>query len=71
MKEKTVKIQLGKKLKEIREKHNKGKREIAKIIGVTRRRYRKIEKGKSPFYLRQGIVLAKYYGISLDDFAKN
>ena len=71
MKEKEVQSKLGKKLKELRKKHNKSKVQIAKIIGVSKRKYRKIEKGRADFYLGQGMTLAKYYGISLDEFAKD
>lgn len=71
MKEKEVQSKLGKKLKELRKKRNKSRMQIAKIIGVSKRKYRKIEKGRANFYLEQGMTLAKYYQISLDEFAKD
>ena len=71
MKQNLVQKNLGKKLIQLRNEQGKSEKEIASVMGITKRKYSKIEQGKAVFYLRQGIALAEYYQISLDFFAKD
>ena len=61
-------IKLGLKLRELREERGVSKKEVARVMGVSKYKYAKIERGKAIFYLGQGVELAKYYVISLDNF---
>ena len=71
MKYNLCQINLGKKLAELRKELGKSEKEIASVMGISKRKYSKIEQGKAVFYLRQGIALAQYYKISLDVFARD
>ena len=71
MKYNLCQINLGKKLAELRKERGKSEKEIANVMGISKRKYSKIEQGKAVFYLRQGIALAQYYKISLDVFARD
>lgn len=53
-------------LKDLREDHDLNQTVIAQLIGTTQQHYSKIEQGKADISGQQLIVLADYYGVSID-----
>ena len=56
-------------LKDLREDADKSQEEIAKIIGTSQSYYAQYENGKRAIPFERVVVLARYYGISLDYIA--
>ena len=56
-------------LKDLREDHDLTQAQVAKIIGTSQQHYGKYENGKIIIPFDRMIVLADYYGVSLDYIA--
>ncbi len=56
-------------LKDLREDHDLTQAQAAKIIGTSQQHYGKYESGKIIIPFDRAIVLADYYGVSLDYIA--
>ena len=55
-----------KKIRDLREDHDKTQQEIADILGTSQTMYARYERGANEMPIRHLIVLCKYYGISAD-----
>lgn len=56
-------------LKDLREDHDLTQAQAAKLIGTSQQHYGKYESGKIVIPFDRVIVLAEYYGVSLDYIA--
>ena len=56
-------------LRDIREDHDKSQAEIAQVIGTTQSYYAQYENGKRAIPFERVVILARYYGVSLDYIA--
>ncbi len=56
-------------LKDLREDHDLTQAQAAKIIGTSQQHYGKYESGKIIIPFDRAVVLADYYGVSLDYIA--
>jgi len=57
---------LQRRLKDLREDHDKSQEEIGALLKTTQQQYYKYEKGIQELPTRHLITLAKYYGTSAD-----
>ena len=57
---------LQRRLKDLREDHDKSQEEIGTLLKTTQQQYYKYEKGIQELPTRHLITLAKYYGTSAD-----
>ena len=64
-----IKMNLYKRLRDLREDADKSQEEIAKVIGTSQSYYAQYENGKRSIPFERVIVLAKYYNVSLDYLA--
>ncbi len=55
-----------KRIKDLREDHDKLQKDIAKLLGISQQYYSEYEKGNRTFPIQQLITLAKFYGTSID-----
>lgn len=55
-----------KRLRDLREDHDKTQAEIAKMLGTSQTMYARYERGASELPIRHLIKLADYYGITTD-----
>lgn len=55
-----------KRLRELREDHDLGQKEVAAVLGIDQRVYSNYETGKRDLPLRHLIRLAELYGVSTD-----
>lgn len=55
-----------KRLRDLREDHDKTQAEIAEILGTSQTMYARYERGASELPIRHLIKLADYYGITTD-----
>ena len=55
-----------KRIKELREDHDKKQIEVANVLGISQQYYSEYEKGKRPIPLEKIKILAKLYGTSID-----
>jgi len=55
-----------KRLRELREDHDLGQKEVAAVLGIDQRVYSNYETGKRELPLRHLVRLAEYYGVSAD-----
>lgn len=55
-----------KRLRDLREDHDKTQAEIAKMLGTSQTMYARYERGASELPIRHLIKLADYYGVSTD-----
>ena len=53
-------------IRDLREDHDKTQKEIADILGTTQPQYARYESGERELPMHHFICLAKYYNISLD-----
>ena len=53
-------------LKDLREDHDKTQKQIADLLGTTQPQYARYETGERELPMHHFITLAKYYNISLD-----
>lgn len=56
-------------LRDLREDHDLTQAQVAKIIGTSQQHYGKYESGRIVIPFDRVIVLAEYYGVSLDYIA--
>lgn len=56
-------------LKDLREDHDLTQAQAAKIIGTSQQHYGKYESGKIIIPFDRAVILADYYGVSLDYIA--
>ena len=55
-----------KRIRDLREDHDKSQAEIAKMLGTSQTMYARYERGASELPIRHLIKLADYYGVSAD-----
>ena len=55
-----------KRLRDLREDHDKTQQDIASVLGTSQTMYARYERGANELPLRHLIVLCKYYGVSAD-----
>ena len=53
-------------LRDLREDHDKTQRDIADILGTSQTMYARYERGANELPLRHLLTLAEYYGVSAD-----
>ena len=53
-------------LRDLREDHDKTQQQIADILGTSQTMYARSERGANELPLRHLLVLADYYGVSVD-----
>lgn len=53
-------------LRDLREDHDKTQQQIADILGTSQTMYARYERGTNELPLRHLLVLADYYGVSVD-----
>ena len=53
-------------LRDLREDHDKTQQDIADILGTSQTRYARYERGANELPLRHLLTLAEYYGVSTD-----
>ena len=55
-----------KRIRDLREDHDKTQQEIAEVLGTSQTMYARYERGANELPLRHLITLCKYYGVSAD-----
>ena len=55
-----------KKIRDLREDHDKTQQEIADVLGTSQTMYARYERGANEMPIRHLIVLCKYYDVSAD-----
>ena len=55
-----------KRIRDLREDHDKTQQEIADILGTSQTMYARYERGANELPIRHLITLCKYYGVSAD-----
>ena len=55
-----------KRIRDLREDHDKTQQEIAVVLGTSQIMYARYERGANEMPIRHLIVLCKYYGVSAD-----
>ncbi len=55
-----------KRLKDLREDHDKLQKDIASLLGISQQYYSEYEKGNRTMPIQHLITLAKFYGTSVD-----
>ena len=55
-----------KRIRDLREDHDKTQQEIAEVLGTSQTMYARYERGANELPLRHVITLCKYYGVSAD-----
>ena len=55
-----------KRIRELREDHDKTQKDIALILNTTQQHYSRIEKGQTEITADRVVILAKYYNVSTD-----
>lgn len=55
-----------KRIRDLREDHDKTQREIAEILGTSQTMYARYERGANELPIRHLIILAKYYNVTTD-----
>ena len=53
-------------LRDLREDHDKTQQQIADLLGTSQTMYARYERGATELPLRHLLVLADYYGVSVD-----
>lgn len=53
-------------LRDLREDHDKTQQEIAEVLGTSQTMYARYERGANELPLRHLLKLAEYYGVSAD-----
>ena len=62
-------MQVYRRIRDLREDHDKTQAEIASVLGIQQPQYARYENGTNEMPLRYFIILARYYGVSLDYLA--
>ncbi|MBP5349912.1 MAG: helix-turn-helix transcriptional regulator [Clostridia bacterium] len=57
-----------KRMRDLREDHDKTQREIAEILGTSQTMYARYERGANELPIRHLVKLCDYYGVSADYF---
>ena len=55
-----------KRIRDLREDHDKTQQEIANMLGTSQTMYARYERGANELPIRHLIALCKYYGVSAD-----
>ena len=55
-----------KRIRDLREDHDKTQQEIAEVLGTSQTMYARYERGANEMPIRHLIVLCKYYNVSAD-----
>ena len=55
-----------KRIRDLREDHDKTQQEIAEVLGTSQTMYARYERGANELPVRHLIALCKYYGVSAD-----
>ena len=55
-----------KRIRDLREDHDKTQQEIADVLGTSQTMYARYERGANEMPVRHIITLCKYYGVSAD-----
>ena len=55
-----------KRIRDLREDHDKTQQEIADVLGTSQTMYARYERGANEMPIRHLIALCKYYGVSAD-----
>ena len=55
-----------KRIRDLREEHDKTQREIAEVLGTSQTMYARYERGANELPIRHLIALCRYYGVSAD-----
>ena len=55
-----------KRIRDLREDHDKTQKEIAEVLGTSQTMYARYERGANEMPIRHLIALCKYYGVSAD-----
>ena len=55
-----------KRIRDLREDHDKTQQEIAEMLGTSQTMYARYERGANEMPIRHLLVLCKYYGVSAD-----
>lgn len=55
-----------KRLRDLREDHDKTQQEIADVLGTSQTMYARYERGANEFPIRHLLTLCDYYGVSAD-----
>lgn len=55
-----------KRMRDLREDHDKTQQEIADILGTSQTMYARYERGANELPIRHLVTLCKYYGVSAD-----
>lgn len=55
-----------KRIRDLREDHDKTQQEIADVLGTSQTMYARYERGANEMPIRHLIVLCEYYGVSAD-----
>ena len=55
-----------KRLRDLREDHDKTQREVAQVLGTSQTMYARYERGANELPIRHLITLCNYYGVTAD-----
>ena len=55
-----------KRIRDLREDHDKTQKEIANLLGTSQTMYARYERGANELPIRHLVTLCKYYGVSAD-----
>ena len=55
-----------KRIRDLREDHDKTQQEIADVLGTSQTMYARYERGANELPIRHLVTLCKYYGVSAD-----
>ena len=56
----------AKRMRDLREDHDKTQQEIAEVLGTSQTMYARYERGANELPIRHLITLCRYYGVSAD-----
>ena len=59
-------MHLYRRLRDLREDHDKTQEEIAALLGIQQTQYSRYERGDRELPMHHFLTLARYYGVSLD-----
>ena len=62
----TISMDYRKRIRDLREDHDKTQTEIAEVLGTSQTMYARYERGASELPIRHLIRLADYYGVTTD-----
>ena len=62
----TISMDYRKRIRDLREDHDKTQTEIAEVLGTSQTMYARYERGASELPIRHLIRLAEYYGVTTD-----